>query len=721
MNRVTASYTCVLNAFIASLIPFCLLWQSSNMIIPVLLLSGLLLLNFISRKTAAINAVDLLVILILIYEGAILFCTPARQNGLPAFMIAYIATAYYFLLRLSVTTKKAVKTYFLWSAIGTALFIAGGLVSFFDFKKNAWLAGFNPETVKHLFRPLGYLNNVWSTILLGTLTVVIWYAWYQRHSKRALWFAGTLCCSITFLIFASFSRGTYVAFGVLALITIVIWLRSARSWKQKIAGVAGGLITLSILALPNIYGVIQTGRMNTTVSQQRSWAGRVNAFSQLGPLCKEGGPWGVGNHNYSLAVDELQENDDNSFTDFAPNIFLQLIVEKGWFGSALWMAFTGFLLYAVTYKARNRMEAIICVSLLTMLIIREMAFPVFFLAPGLQLIVLGWIAIFVNRNLASLTIRNTRMRHLSTILAVSLAVIVVQYRVLCHNIRHNEHFLEALEQNHLVKASQAVNRADNRTAFLIHRGCLAWKQYEQSGDRQWLLRARRDIINAQHLNPRDIMLRHHLAVIDAYTGDREKPRKNLEELVDRFPNNALFRFSLGKLSYDQEDIANAVMHWTRMIMIMPAILETPEWRRLMAADTTVRHLIAKNLETVITQQTDDPIQQAKYGKLALEINQSDLARKHLTAAIAQLPNLIRPWESLAHIEAETGNPDRASLYRAKSMFLATGQYQENPEQRLEHTQISTMKGLLFSKYILKFTLWYGFRSTPDATAIISID
>lgn len=91
-------------------------------------------------------------------------------------------------------------------AIRVSLYSLYALVAYFVFRKSVLEVGFEDTYhFRFLFRPLGYVTNVWSEILLLIL------GWACLSCRR---YASVFIFLTFTAIFLSFSRGAYVASGI---------------------------------------------------------------------------------------------------------------------------------------------------------------------------------------------------------------------------------------------------------------------------------------------------------------------------------------------------------------------------------------------------------------------------------------------------------------------------------------------------------------------------
>lgn len=206
--------------------------------------------------------------------------------------------------------------------IGAALLLA--ICSFFVFRQSVLGVGFQDTYhFRFLFRPLGYITNVWAEVLLVLLG---WVCLIRKYSGIFIFL------TVLALLF-SFSRGAYIALGVY----LICWLLFVKSKQEKIRlfAVSMAAIVLTGICFPR--EMKTTLQMNRTVSQQQSTEGRINATQAGWDTFRQRPIFGYGNGNYTFAIDQtLNQDITHSYTSYAPNILVQLLIEKGIIGCLLY-------------------------------------------------------------------------------------------------------------------------------------------------------------------------------------------------------------------------------------------------------------------------------------------------------------------------------------------------------------------------------------------------
>ena len=197
----------------------------------------------------------------------------------------------------------------------------------------------------------------------------------------------------------------------------------------------------------------------------------------------------------------------------------------------------------------------------------------------------------------------------------------------------------------------------------------------------------------------DIQLHYYKAV---EMGDTVR----LAALSSDYPDRLLFRWTLYEW-YRKEGLTDkATNELTRCILRHPSLLETGYWKELRQKEFKMTNDIQMKLRDSIQSATKDVIQLAKYGSIALQLGDMQLAEKYLTQANKQLPNLSRVWGNLAAIEAKKSNDVKGMLYRKRMNLLEQGIFIEEDPTLRKKPDIETM---LRHDYRFLFTVWYKTR------------
>lgn len=152
------------------------------------------------------TVLDICIGLITLYD---LFSCLYAECPLPAIRVSLYslyALVAYFVFRRILSWQPAERIVRSGSDVLTGIALVLAVLSFFVFRKSVLEVGFEDTYhFRFLFRPLGYVTNVWSEILLLIL------GWACLSCRR---YASVFIFLTFTVIFLSFSRGAYVASGI---------------------------------------------------------------------------------------------------------------------------------------------------------------------------------------------------------------------------------------------------------------------------------------------------------------------------------------------------------------------------------------------------------------------------------------------------------------------------------------------------------------------------
>lgn len=595
------------------------------------------------------------------------------------------------------------------AAIGAMVWIA--IVSFVLFYDSVTHAGFGElYHFRNMYRPLGYLTNAWGSVLIGFLSVTVLLLWYYRHRPEAMaviFFA--IAVPIGFGLVVSFSRGVYLALGLVGMGALVSIWKIRRSGSRVVLMFFVALSLCTVALWPFRADILRTVEMTGTVSQQRSIDGRMLSDSVARRLFRERPMAGIGAGNYSLGVDQyLYQNTDRSFTSFAPGITSQLMVEKGLAGIVVWITFGTVCLVVFLKNKRKSVLIVMITAFLPAIILREGTFPVFFEYSSLQIVVFTLLAVWQN----SLPANHSEI---SQHLCVTLVPAVIGLAIFCFGwsmysvTNQNARAVAAAAENNLTAAADYLDRTRESIPSLINRSALNWRRYNETGNPKWLRDAERDLRAAIRLSPRDVQLSYRLACVLKASGKGEPARQLIENLAARFPDNAQYNWTLGHVSYRQDNGSRAAQEYlVKAIRLMPDLLESEEWKDLAIADTLLAQSVRQTLmEESKTNAGSNPVKIAKNGKINYLYGDQNHSLSLLSEAVKQLPNLSNPWYYLGTIAFNQGDTVRSKLCFRRAAFLSSRvKPEKNPAGTGFVLDMETPEKRWMRSYQTKFARWY---------------
>lgn len=287
-----------------------------------------------------------------------------------AFISVYMLTVYFVCRRLF-ASGQALRLFRLGSLIPIGIALVLAVCSFFIFRSSVLNAGFEDTYhFRFLFRPLGYITNIWAEVLL---MLSGWICLMRRWSIPLQF----LCLTA---ILCSFSRGAYLALGVYLLFALLCF---PKAEKLRLLLPAGMAVLLTVFFFPK--ELHTTLQMNRTVSQQRSTQSRMSSAEAAWCAFRERPLLGYGNGNYTYAVDPLIGQDSTKpFTSIAPSLPVQFLVEKGIIGTLLYL-FVGIVIARIVWLHRKEPDSRIIAATLTGVLCKDLTQATWFSTPFLLL------------------------------------------------------------------------------------------------------------------------------------------------------------------------------------------------------------------------------------------------------------------------------------------------------------------------------------------------
>lgn len=512
---------------------------------------------------------------------------------------------------------------------------------------------------RFLYRPLGVPSNEWNALqwLWGGLILLTYLQTTDKRIRLVCLLAGLMVWATILL---SFSRGGYMAVVICGILFLVMLFIKDKSASEKtlssrwIAGVCFILLT-SVLCWHYQAEVAQTFRMNETLSQQRSAAGRLEALDFAKEAVKNH-PWGVGKGNYTIASDYYRhgETRSDSFTSYAGNIVAKTLVEGGYAGLSLYVLII-LAVFVWLVRAKRKTYWMVFPFLLGFLI-KETTFPTFYDSGIIQLSVFLLLA-YMQQDCG-------KVENLKRWRTIAFIPLLIWVGLFFGRQRHND---------------------TDSTPSLI-------REYMNNHSKTALE-------NALQQSPMDVQLHYFKAV---EMGDTAR----LATLATDYPDKLLFRWTLYEW-YRKDGLTNkATNELTRCILRHPPLLKTGYWQELWQEDYRMANDVQRKLMDSIQTVPKDVIQSAKYGSIALQLGDIQLAETYLTQANLQLPNLSRVWGNLATLEAGKGHTEKAGLYHKRMNLLEQGIFIKEDYGTDKKQDVETM---INEGYRFLFTMWYKTR------------
>lgn len=567
--------------------------------------------------------------------------------------------------------------------IGIALLLA--ICSFFIFRSSVLGVGFGDTYhLRFLFRPLGYITNIWTEVLL----IILGWSCLARH------FSVLFCFFTVFAILLSFSRGAYIAL----LVFLIVWTIAVKPIKIKLKILFTALVAIIIIAIGFPAEMKTTISMNATVSQQRSTEWRINAIGSTWEIVKEHPFFGQGNNSYTLGIDRTQNQDSTQkYTSFAPNLVILQLVEKGLIGILL------YLLLAIaicTYLWKYRHITDVCIIGCTLLALfaKEMTQATLTSTPFTYFsvyILLAFIQKKEGENNKSIKIQAEYKSYFipGIVLLAYLGGIIFNH-IQTHNENYCKESFSELNKGNIENAILLMEKTGSQTPYLVQRGILYTECYLKTQIQHYAEKAESALTEAQNNQPKDVQIPFLKAYLYLQKGEINKACPLLTELATCHPKNSLYLYTLGEMYYRNGEKEKALDYWTDAILYTPRLLTISCIMELKQTDTQFYDSLKYKLYTLDTSRLSTPIYWAHYGYIMHWYGNQSTADFYLKKAVEALPNLSTPWHLLGE----------ESKYR----LLSLGAFQKGTSSTsIPFETEMTDKRLLHLAYKTKFQMWYG--------------
>ena len=674
------------------------------------ILLGITLCCFWRKAPIKFSIIDAGVIIIWLYDLASLLWSINSSPTIISLYLGTTAAACYFLVRHISQTEK----YFRWllgffcSIIG--IVVAIGLGTFWFYVKT--LKEIDIENIyffRHLYRPFGLASNDWAGLLwlFGGIIAVAYTVFNSKRIQRWLFVLGGC---ILFLIVVSFSRGMYITLGIFIISAVVFFFRRLSIQYFR----TFGLFTLFLIIATVLFHtpVCSTLQMGKTVSQQRSTSGRIEMSGAACTVIKEYPATGVGQGNFTLALNPSYFEDDRvGFTSYAPNLLVQITVEKGFIGLVLYLCWGFCILF---YCIRNsRMTSWIVFGFLLLFVVREQTFPIFFESDSAQCLVFVLLATMQSMVEQKKKISSLDKRYA---FAFSILMLITCFGTTCfmrRTVHNNLRFRaceRALDNKNWTDAQYELTSCSQSIPVIINSILVYTEIYKHTQNDDLLLRMDSLLRVVIARNPKDnypLYLRAKHPMLSANYSEGER---RLRELITKYPNNAIYRYGFFKCLYRQNKTNEAAEQLSQCIVLSPQIMNTEYWRTLALQDSILFRETKRHLQVILQHATSEPLSLACLGKIAFELGDYHLAEEYLSESLRQLPNLSGAWYNIGLLYRERGLDKKANTCFRRAYHLERGAFA--PIDRLEdylQTRMvfrTTPETLLGKHYATKFQSWY---------------
>lgn len=613
----------------------------------------------------------------------------------------------YGILRVLFTSNRSLRLFLQSLCFPVAVALCLSVLSFFLFRRSVETSGFTDlYPFRFLFRPLGYITNAWSAILipfLGLISLSCYYA--SAKVARQIPYLLLLCGTIL-AIGLSFSRGAYVAFGLY----VGAFLFLVKPYREKIKLLSATLLVGVVICFSFPRETLTTLRMGQTVSQQQSTQGRIQGTQAALQVFRKHIGWGAGVGNYTLAMDKkLNQDSTRSYTSYAPNLIVQLGIEKGLAGYFL----SAFLFICVMIKLWQRQKDPVCMIIgctLLAVLVKELTLSVLPVTPILLFLCCILLAILQRQEtdkVENVSIKEQRLKY------VFLGSVFVWYLGFgFHSIRHqrweayNSKSMSAFQKGNREEAIFWIEKTPRKLPYLINRGILYKKYFDEVRESDYLQKAAEELQEANRSNPEDVFVNYLLIQILIQKGADREAFVKLKQLTELYPKNALFQYQLFRLTYQNGRTEEAARYLNHAIVLSPGILNEKQVECLKQTNPVFYHSLVAGLLKNYPLSDEWPTSYAHYGFIAYQIGEMEIAEKNLINALSALPNLSTPWFLLSKIYEVRGDKEKAESCARKAALLKNQAFQSASLIHRKQDEKEDIEKESFRKYAVKFSNWY---------------
>ena len=721
--RVTTQYNAVSKAedfILFLLLLFYIIGQNDHIFIIGSCLTLFLSYKLYINKGVHISFVDICIIALWIFSVFNYFLSANHISSIFYFKDFTLCVLLYFLLRSELNNWHEKKRILLFISFIIGIMSIISIISFIMFSEQIYNLDFDSTyDFRFKYRPLGILLNIWSSLQLCFLGIIVLSIFHYRKNIVILIFLYCTFVINMFIIITSFTRGIYLAYTFILISSFVLVLKTKIELYKK--GLLLGLIVIPLMLFVCIYKeeISKTIKFKETISQQRSISGRIDAMSSSQGIIKNYPLFGIGANNFSYAIEKyLYENDNNTFTSFAPNGYTQLLTEQGFIGFLLWFFLIISILYqCIYYRKRLTVQHIIIASILISLLIREISFPAFLNNSIIMLMCFMYFAIFQNNlNCNKFYFKKYKpVIYVISLICIFFIGISVKH---FQNIKNNNLAIQHMSEKNIYHAIKYINKTDGSVPYLFNRSIIYNTLFEQTGDKAFLKEAKYNIHKAIQKSDNDNMLEYQLSRLLMKENKIDSAKIIIGKLITDYPNSALYNISYFEILYNYFDKDEALKYLIKAIELSPNILKSKLIEVIQKDDYNymykMNNLLYERIKEESLDNLNDPICLAKRGKILLFLCKYHMSALYLKKAIDILPNLIMPWYHLGEIEEMNGNTDKSNEYYLRYLTLTSPNNKklENMKKYILSGEIHKnieVKSLLY-KYENKFTNWYKTKS-----------
>jgi hypothetical protein len=436
-------------------------------------------------------------------------------------------------------------------------------------------------------------------------------------------------------------------------------------------------------------------------------------------LFKESRVIGTGSGTYSQIINNYKfEDDNNSFTNFAPNGYTQLLIEQGIIGFSLWGALFIIAIIMALRKHKYSSVAAITLIIICIVLIREISFPVILTSSGFQLVIFTVLAVFLNTLSYETARKEIKYLRYFPRCILSITLLICGYSIYYTiDEQNNRKALSMIESGGFKNAEKYISETSEHIPYLINRGIIEIELYKETKDVLYLKNAENHLKKAALKNPNDNMIKYYLSIILRKNGDDETALHILKELAYKFPNKSQYQFGVFDIMYKNRQTDASFSHLLQAVKLSPNLLDNLYLKEMLSKNEKLDEKLKNALLLDISngKSIEDPVFLAKSGKILLSLDCEQEAKQYLEKVTQLLPNLIYPYYYLSQIETKRGNPAQGEIYLKQFVFLLTGNLSKDFIDKIVYSgeieELINKNKDFIDDYYVKFKTWYHSSTT----------
>jgi len=578
---------------------------------------------------------------------------------------------------------------------------------FVSFQDNIKSVGFSSSiNFKNLYTPLGNMINAWTSVILIFIPLNCLLLLKQSNNRWALLVFLNLVL-ISFCLLSSFSRGAYICLLISVLIfNILVWRQF--SLKKIILFNVIAISLLNVISIPIKEDVLTTVSFNKTESQQRSTSSRINEWQNTKELIKHKPIFGWGQGNFVLAQDKAAfQKEDSVFNSRTQNTYINLIVERGFFGLFSYLVFFGIIFWILIHNYRSKTDSnedIILISIIASglfaILLREFTYASIFEFNNVFFMFFCLLFFLIPYDIPLRTIHSTKIKYgipflflaaVASILYINISKVLI--------LEQNGQFLKSYYRDDFKSCNSSIKKAvaippnnisilKNNSLFLL-KNTLEIEISEMnpqllsftSINKDTLQLVEKNLKKILRLNPYDDESLHNLAWISFALGQKETGQNLLNDAIKLNSYNSIYHISKVLFDLNQENTFEVKNHLIKALRYSPELLESIFFKEFSKkypklAKESKQMAILELYKEIKTN--DNTVLKARLARLLLDENPKR-AKQLLEDVTSRLPNLSRPWLYLAYLYSQDSSSNSSKIVSCyeKSIFLNPNDFLSN--------------------------------------------